>query len=79
MTFQERDYEEAHLFSNKMKYDENLSLFDLRLDENDMVQKSSILLELTKSAATKKGHTIYMFFVSDRLLNFVNNDLQSTC
>ena len=92
-----RLYEEAHrLFSNKIKYDENLSVFDffkdgfsvidLRSNEDNMVHKSgkmvmntqsSILLELTESAVTAKDQSIYVFVVSDGLMNFINNDFQS--
>lgn len=91
-----RLYEEAHrLFSNKIKYDENLSVFDffkdgfsvidLRSNEDNMVHKSgkmvmntqsSILLELTESAVTAKDQSIYVFVVSDGLMNFINNDFQ---
>ena len=92
-----RLYEEAHcLFSNKIKYDDNLSVFDffkdgfsvidLRSNEDNMVHKSgkmvmntqsSILLELTESAVTAKDQSIYVFVVSDGLMNFINNDFQS--
>lgn len=42
-----------------------------------MNTQSGILLELNKSAATTKDHTIYVYVVSDGLVNFINNDLQS--
>ena len=42
-----------------------------------MNTQSGILLELTKLVATTKDYTIYMYVVSDGLVNFINNDLQS--
>ena len=92
-------YVEAHrLFSNKMKFDQNITVhdffkdsfcvtIDLRLSEDNQSiygsgrkvvnTQSGILLESTKSAATTKDHAMYVFVVSDRLINFINNDLQS--
>ena len=68
-------------------YDDSFAcVIDLRTHENNMIYKSGkpvmnmqsgILLELTKSATTSKDHTIYVFVVSDGLVNFINNDLQS--
>ena len=38
--------------------------------------QSSILLELNKSSATTKDHTIYLYEISDGLVIFINRDLQ---
>lgn len=73
-----------------MKFDQNITVhnFFIRqfLCQNQSVYgsgrkvvntQSGILLELTKSAATTKDCTIYVFIVSDGLVNFINNDLQT--
>lgn len=38
---------------------------------------SGVLLELTRSATTTKDHMIYVFVISEALVNFVNNNLNS--
>ena len=39
-----------------------------------MNTQSGILLELTKSSAILKDHSIYVFVVSDGLVNFEHNE-----
>ena len=38
--------------------------------------QSGLLLEVSKSAVTTKDNTIYVFVVSNGLVDLINNDLQ---
>lgn len=61
-------------------------MIDLRRNEDTSIYshgrrilntQAEALLELTKSGATIRDHRVYVFVISDALVNFVNNDLQS--
>ena len=74
-----------------MKFDQSITVHDLFKDsfcatidlrsneDNNSVYGSGVLLELTKSAVTSKDHTIYVFVVSDRLVNFINDQQSIQC